>query len=46
MLYGVSLVYKESGNCRLESNYAHQQGVDMIPLMMQKDYNAKGWCGA
>jgi hypothetical protein len=22
MLYGVSLPYKESGNCRLEANYA------------------------
>ena len=23
---------KESANCRLEANYAHQQDVDMIPL--------------
>ncbi len=28
---------KESGNCRLEANYAHQQEKEMIPLMMQKD---------
>ena len=34
MLYGVSLAYKESSNCRLEANYAHQQELDMIPLMM------------
>ena len=34
MLYGVSLAYKESSNCRLEANYAHQQDLDMIPLMM------------
>ena len=29
--------------CRLEANYAHQQELDMIPLMMQKDYQPKGW---
>ena len=43
MLYAVSEAYKESGNCRLEANYAHQQDVDMIPLMVQEDYKAKGW---
>ena len=44
MLYGVSLPYKESANCRLEEpNYAHQQELDMIPLMMQEDYAPKGW---
>ena len=32
MLYAASEAYKESGNCRLEANYAHQQDVDMIPL--------------
>jgi hypothetical protein len=41
----VSLAYKESSNCRLEANYAHQQEVDMIPLMVQKNYNAQGWLG-
>jgi len=45
VLFGVSLAYKESGNCRLEANYAHQQQVDMIPLMMEKGYGAKGWLG-
>ena len=29
--------------CRLEANYGHQQELDMIPLMMQKDYSPKGW---
>ena len=43
MLYAVSEAYKESGNCRLEANYAHQQDVDMIPLMVQEGYKAKGW---
>ena len=43
MLYGVSLRYKESANCRLEANYAHQQELDMIPLMMQKKYKPQGW---
>ena len=45
MLYGVSLAYKESANCRLEANYAHQQELDMIPLMMSKDFKPKGWLG-
>ena len=35
MLYGVSLAYKESVNCRLEANYGMQNECDMIPLMMQ-----------
>ena len=43
MLYGVSLAYKESANCRLEANYAHQQELDMIPLMMQENYRPQGW---
>ena len=29
--------------CRMEANYAHQQELDMIPLMMQKDYSPKGY---
>ena len=29
--------------CRLEANYAHQQELDMIPLMMQKKYKPQGW---
>ena len=45
MLYGVSLAYKESSNCRMEANYAHQQELDMIPLMMTQGYSAKGWLG-
>jgi hypothetical protein len=28
-----------------EANYGHQQELDMIPLMMQKDYSANGWLG-
>ena len=45
MLYAVSELYKESGNCRLEANYAHQQDLDMLPLMVQEGYQAKGWLG-
>ena len=29
--------------CRLEANYAHQQELDMIPLMMEKAYKPQGW---
>ena len=36
---------KESANCRMETNYAHQQELDMIPLMMSKDFKPKGWLG-
>ena len=32
-----------SAQCRLEANYAHQQELDMIPLMMQQDYKPQGW---
>ena len=32
MLYGVSLAYKESANCRLEANYAMNMQLDMIPV--------------
>jgi hypothetical protein len=28
-----------------EANYGHQQELDMIPLMMQKDNSPKGWLG-
>ena len=29
--------------CRMEANYAHQQELDMIPLLMQNDYSPKGY---
>ena len=45
MLYGVATTYKESANCRLEANYAHESGVDMIPLMCEKDFRPRGWLG-
>eukprot|EP01052_Picozoa_sp_SAG31_P032143 SAG31_NODE_3491_length_4203_cov_2.510478_5_plen_186_part_00 len=31
--------------CRLEANYAHQQEVDMIPIMMQENFRPSGWLG-
>jgi hypothetical protein len=34
-----------SANCRLELNYAMQEGCAMIPLMMQEGYRPKGWLG-
>ena len=43
-LYGCSLAYKESANCRLEANYAHQQQVEMIPLLMTEGYKPTGAC--
>ena len=45
MCYGISQAYKESTNCRMEAQYAFQQQVDMVPLMMEQGYQAKGWLG-
>ena len=45
MCYGISQAYKESANCRIEAQYAYQQQVDMVPLMMEEGYSAKGWLG-
>ena len=45
MCYGISRAYKESVNCRMEAQYAFQQQVDMVPLMMEEGYRAKGWLG-
>lgn len=45
VLYGVSEQYKESANCKLEAMYAHQQSVQMLPLMLASDYKANGWLG-
>jgi len=45
MCYGISQAYKESTNCRMEAQYAHQQQKDMVPLMMEDGYRAKGWLG-
>ena len=36
---------KESANCRLEANYAHQQELDMVPLMLTEGFKPKGWLG-
>ena len=43
MCYGISKAYKESTNCRMEAQYAFQQQKDMIPLMLEDGYRAKGW---
>ena len=45
MCYGISQAYKESANCRLEAQYAYQQKLDMVPLMMEEGYSANGWLG-
>ena len=52
-LTGLSLPMtdKESANCRMEANYAHQQELDMIPLMMTEGFGwlrmalSRGSCG-
>ena len=43
--YGISNAYKESTNCRMEAQYAHQQDKEMVPLMLEEGYRAKGWLG-
>ena len=45
MLICVSLAYKESANCRLEAQYGHSQKIEMVPLMMERDYRPTGWLG-
>ena len=45
MCYGVCKAYKESTNCRMEAQYAHQQKIDMVPLMVEAGYSANGWLG-
>ena len=42
MCYGISQAYKESANCHMEAQYAYQQQVDMVPLMMEEGYSANG----
>ncbi|KAK7462001.1 hypothetical protein BaRGS_00038583, partial [Batillaria attramentaria] len=37
--------YKNSKNCRLEAEYAHENGKPIIPVMMQAGYKPDGWLG-
>ena len=41
----ISESYKESGNCRLELQYTHQQEKEIVPLLMEDGYRATGWLG-
>ena len=41
-VYADAVVFACILQCRMEANYAHQQELDMIPLLMQKDYSPKG----
>jgi hypothetical protein len=45
VLYGISLEYKESANCRMEAMYCHQLGVPMVPMMLSGGYKPNGWLG-
>ncbi|XP_078362921.1 uncharacterized protein LOC144647053 [Oculina patagonica] len=45
VLVCLSQRYKESPNCRSEAEYAYQLRKDIIPLMMQRNYQADGWLG-
>ena len=45
VVYGISQAYKESANCRLEAQYAHQREKHMVPLMLEEGYRADGWLG-
>eukprot|EP00051_Salpingoeca_urceolata_P003175 m.55773 g.55773 ORF g.55773 m.55773 type:complete len:677 (+) comp12553_c0_seq2:228-2258(+) len=42
----VSASYKDSNNCRLEAEYAFNQKVKVVPLLVQNEYRATGWLGA
>ena len=43
LVFNVLVWAATCSQCRLEANYGHQQELDMIPLMMQKDYKPQGW---
>ena len=43
--YAISKAYKESTNCRLEAQYAHQREKDMVPLVVEEGYRPDGWLG-
>lgn len=45
VLICMSQKYKNSPSCRLEAEYAFQQGKTIIPLKMEKGYRADGWLG-
>ncbi|KAJ8391656.1 hypothetical protein AAFF_G00087970 [Aldrovandia affinis] len=42
----VSPKYKDSPNCRTEAEYTFQLRKEIIPLMMERNYNPDGWLGA
>jgi hypothetical protein len=37
--------YEASTNCKLELKFSQQTGVPIVPVLMQKDYNPRGWLG-
>ena len=46
VMFTVCQAYFESANCRLEAEYAQQQGKPLIPLHMEPGkYRPKGWLG-
>ena len=45
VLIGVSRAYKESSNCRMECQYAHQKKKAIVPLKLTDGYEADGWLG-
>jgi len=46
VLVGVSPQYKESGNCRLEAEYAFNMKKLIVPLMLDTSWKPSGWLGA
>ena len=45
VVYCMTQAYKESANCKLEAMYAHQSGVQMIPVMLEDNWQPNGWLG-
>eukprot|EP00794_Sanderia_malayensis_P017066 gene17066-18786_t len=45
VLVGVSRKYKLSNNCRSEAEYAFQLKKDIIPIMLEPQYQPDGWLG-
>ncbi|XP_072047559.1 uncharacterized protein [Amphiura filiformis] len=45
ILMCISSKYKASANCQAEANYAFKLKKPIIPVKVEKDYEADGWLG-
>ena len=41
----MSQKYQDSENCMLELKFAKQQGIPIVPVMLERGWRASGWLG-